>query len=195
MLPLALELSSVDNPIPAATGVNVKSQRFLPGLALFSLALSLPLAAQEAPAFLGKHQGSAQDTQAIEHLLATYTSSVGAGDEAAFSAILLNDQVPFMSTDNLSSRHKNAQHPDTRDYRGFRQAIFESGKHYEQHFYNVHIEQDGPLAQASLDFVTIDKDSHQGGYGWKTLQLLKVQGQWKIASEFYTAYALPRQSG
>jgi hypothetical protein len=31
----------------------------------------------------------------------------------------------------------------------------------------------------------------RGGFGWKTLQLLKVKGQWKIASEIYTVRDLP----
>ncbi len=31
----------------------------------------------------------------------------------------------------------------------------------------------------------------KGGYGWKTLELLKVAGGWRIASEFHTAYGLP----
>jgi len=53
------------------------------------------------------------------------------------------------------------------------------------------IEQDGVLAQASLDFVTRVTGSKQGGYGFKTLTLVKVQGHWKIASEFYTAFSLP----
>jgi hypothetical protein len=27
-----------------------------------------------------------------------------------------------------------------------------------------------------------------GAWGWKTLQLLKIAGQWKIASGFYTSH-------
>lgn len=71
---------------------------------------------------------------------------------------------------------------------------FASGTRYEQHFYNVEIKQDGPLAQVSLDFVIKEIGTQAGGYGRQTLQLLKVQGQWKIASEIYTAYPLPKQS-
>jgi hypothetical protein len=50
----------------------------------------------------------------------------------------------------------------------------------------VHIQQDGLLAQVSLVFVN---STAQGDtWGWKTMQLLKVAGQWKIASEFYTGH-------
>ena len=74
----------------------------------------------------------------------------------------------------------------------FRQAVFERGVRYTQHFYNVHIQQDGDLAQVSLDFVTKAMKSGDGGFGWKTLQLLKVRGQWKIASEIYTVRDPPK---
>ena len=55
----------------------------------------------------------------------------------------------------------------------------------------MRILQDGALAQVSLDFVTVAAGTDQGGYGWKTLELLKVAGTWRIASEFFTAYGLP----
>jgi hypothetical protein len=43
------------------------------------------------------------------------------------------------------------------------------------------------MAQVWLHFITRVQGSHSGGEGWKTLTLLKVGGNWKIASEFYTA--------
>lgn len=171
----------------------MKSLFFLPCILILSSALSLPVAAENAPSFIGKHETSVDDKQAIEHLLATYTQSVTDGNEAAFLGILVDDNVPFMSTDNLDAGKADPQHVETRRFDQFRKSVFHSGRRYEQHFYNVHIDQDGPLAQVSLDFVTTDASSHKGGYGWKTLQLLKVQGKWKIASEFYTAYSLPDQ--
>ena len=158
---------------------------FLSGLAL--------LAATTPPAYLSQHETHADDTQAIQKLLTIYTTSVTNGDQAAFEALLLNDQVPFSSTRDLVGPKAEAQ-PDTRRYASFRQAIFLSGTQYTQQFYNVHIEQDGVLAQVSLDFVTKDAKTGQGGYGFKTLQLIKVLGQWKIASEFYTGHPLPNPS-
>ena len=155
-----------------------------------------PLAAMAAdgPAYLRKHETTIGDREAIVKLLATYTASVTSGDEAAFAALLIDDQVPFSSTGEITGQGADAQAVTTRNYQRFRKSVFESGMHYTQHFYNVHIDQDGPLAQVSLDFVTQETKSGRGGYGWKTLQLLKVQGHWKIASEFYTAHALPGQS-
>lgn len=167
------------------------SRNFL--AAVIFLLATTSLAAQEAPSFLSDHHSSPEDKQAIEQVLASYTSSVSSGDEKTFAALLLNEQIPFMATYSLDDSNAGGKPLDTRRYEDFRQAVFASGKKYEQHFYNVRIEQDGKLAQASLDFVTKEANSQKGGYGWKVIQLLKVNGAWKIASEFYTAYSLPKQ--
>jgi hypothetical protein len=162
------------------------------GVVATSLLLASSLSiAQDAPSRVGKHQNDPAEKHAIERVLSTYTASVSKDDEATFSSILLNDQIPFSSTGELRLDKADAAHLQTSRYAGFKQAIFASGQHYEQKFYNVRIEQDGHLAQVSLDFVTKNTLTHKAGYGWKSLTLLKVGGQWKIASEFYTAYPLP----
>lgn len=74
------------------------------------------------------------------------------------------------------------------DEPGFRDAVFRSGEHFRQSFSHVRIEQDGPLAQASLDFVTRRGDG--GSVGWKVLQLVKTADGWKIASELFTVRSL-----
>lgn len=160
---------------------------------IFLLPIAAVSAAQGTPSFLSAHRSSPEDRQAIEQVLASYTRSVSTGDEKTFAALLLDAQIPFMLTNSLDARSAGDERIDTRRYEDFRQAIFSSGKKYTQDFYNVRIEQDGALAQASLDFVTKDAESQKGGYGWKVIQLLKVNGHWKIASEFYTAYPLPQQ--
>ena len=98
------------------------------------------------------------------------------GDKKSFEALLLNDEVPFSSTDELVAPHANGAAVDTRRYSRFRKAVFESGNPYSQQFFNVHIEQDGDLAQVSLDFVTTRVKTGKSSFGWKTLQLLKSQG-------------------
>jgi hypothetical protein len=162
--------------------------------ALAALAVSAPLCAggqDTAPAYINEHRATADDVAAIERVLRAYTTSVTNGDKATFEALLLNEEVPFTSTDELVALGANARNVDTRRYPRFRKAVFESGVQYTQHFYNIHIQQDGDLAQVSLDFVTKAVKSGGGGFGWKTLQLLKVNGQWRIASEIYTVRGLP----
>ncbi|WP_254073687.1 hypothetical protein [Burkholderia sp. S171] len=79
---------------------------------------------------------------------------------------------------------------DTRNYAAFNAVIFASGSRFHQQFHNVKIEQVGALAQASLDYVTTEDATGSVSYGWKVIHLLKVSGNWKIASEFYTGYPL-----
>ena len=164
-------------------------------LAAFLLIATLGPAAFAVPpppaAFAGRHEASAEDRVAIEHLLDTYRAAVKQGDEAGFAALLLNDRVPFLTVEAAGLDKATATDVDTRRYADFRHAVFGSGRHYEQRFDNIRILQDGALAQVSLDFVTVAAGTDSGGYGWKTLELLKVAGGWRIASEFYTAYGLP----
>jgi hypothetical protein len=82
-------------------------------------------------------------------VLSIYTTAFSNGDEAAFSSILLNDQVPFSSTGELHLDKAEPAHVRTSRYTRFKQIVFESGKHDQQQFYHVRIEQDGALAQVS----------------------------------------------
>lgn len=173
-------------------GVNVIPRLLFCALIVLGAAAHLSATPREAaPAYLGQHRTTTSDIHAIESLLETYTTSVTNADQAAFEALLLNEEVPFSSTDELVTPPPGGQSIDTRRYQRFRQAVFDSGVRYTQHFYNVHIQQDGDLAQVSLDFVTQQTKSGRGGFGWKLLQLLKIDGRWKIASEIYTVRDLP----
>lgn len=123
------------------------------------------------------------DRKAIEALLQTYTKAVSSKDEALFETILLNKNIPF--SDAPSAIGANGAEAGTQHYESFRKSVFE-GPPFTQRFQDVHIRQDGPVADVSLVFVN---SSPQGSsWGWKTLQLLKVGGRWKIASEFYTGH-------
>jgi hypothetical protein len=145
------------------------------------------IAASPAPAFstpLATHRTSDLDRQAIEALLASYTHCVTEHDEAGFRALLLDGEIPFASVQTAVTSNGSA---GLRQYEDFRKAVFASGQRYRQRFYNVRIEQRGPLAQVSLVFVTERISAPpQSSTGWKVLQLVKVAGRWKIASELYT---------
>ena len=139
----------------------------------------------------GSNEPTVADGGAIRQMLAAYTAAVSAGDEARFKRLLLNEQIPFTGVGSTIT--SDATKPfDDKKFSDFDQTIFKSGVKYEQAFYNVHILQDGPLAQVSLDFVTKESGTGRGGWGWKILHLVKVNGDWKIASEFYTGHPLPR---
>ncbi len=170
--------------------LNTRSDLVLVLLAAPTVAGTPAVRAADLPAGFGSNEPGPADRKAIETLLQTYQTAVSTRNEAAFTSLLLNDQVPFAGTSELVGPH--ASRPlDTRHFADFRQGVFGNGRPFTQTFHNIHILQDGPLGQVSLDFVNKDKAGHGGwGWGWKIIQLLKVDGQWKIASEFYTGHPL-----
>jgi hypothetical protein len=146
------------------------------------LSASLVAAQAQPPAVPPSFASIGPDRVAIDALLANYTRAVSTKDQALFETLLLSRDIPFS---DAGSAIKARGPEGTHRYEAFRRGVFE-GPAFTQKFQDVHVDQDGPLAQVSLVFV--NTDAHGSGWGWKTLQLLKVDGQWKIASEFYTGH-------
>lgn len=121
------------------------------------------------------------DHAAIEAQLATYTQAVSTKNQVLFETLLLATSIPFSSVPATGW----ASGAGTSNYEAFRKAVFE-GTPFTQRFKDVRIEQDGNLATVTLVFINTRPQSES--WGWKTLQLLKVDGTWKIASEFYTSH-------
>jgi hypothetical protein len=150
-------------------------------VAMLALATAVP--ARAATPIPSDFQSRGPDRTAIQTLLDTYVRAVSTKDQALFETLLLNPSVPFSDTTS-AVRAAGAPH-GTENYARFRSGVF-SGPPFTQRFQDVHVLQDGPLADVTLVFVN---SSAQGdSWGWKTLQLLKVAGRWKIASEFYTGH-------
>jgi hypothetical protein len=154
---------------------------------LFQVATLLALAtlpsvqgiAGPAPSRFGSN---GQDLKAINALLANYTRAVSNRDQALFESLLLDRSIPFSG---VPATGKAGSDRETRNYESFRKGVFE-GEPFTQKFRDVHIEQDGALANVTLVFENTQPAGKS--WGWKILQLLKVDGDWKIASEFYTAH-------
>lgn len=158
-------------------------QRFIRYSRVLLLPLALCCMVAAAPA--RAESNNKDELIGIHALLDTYTQSVTDRDEKKFEAQLLDLNIPFMGTGKLNKPGFVATTQNMGDYASFKAEIFQSERRYKQYFKDVKIEQNGNLAQVSLHFVTTDAATGEGGEGWKTLQLLKVQGQWKIASEFF----------
>lgn len=121
------------------------------------------------------------DREAILALLDNYTMAVSTKNQALFETLLLNKEIPFASA-GTAIKNNGAVGGASR-YESFRRGVFE-GKPFTQKFQDVRISQYGPLADVTLVFVNTSESG--SGWGWKTMQLLKVSGHWKIASEFYS---------
>lgn len=169
-----------------------KFSRYVLAVAVFILPALSPLGhpamAEELPSLNRKagHMPSEDSRKQIQEVLDNYTKSVTAGDRALFESQLLDEKIPFFGLGEKLSPSFEPSLQSLQGYAGFRKAVFESGKKYSQKFSNINIDQDGDLAQVSLDFETTLVESGKGVHGWKILQLLKIQGHWKIVSELYT---------
>ncbi|MBE7212070.1 MAG: nuclear transport factor 2 family protein [Gluconacetobacter diazotrophicus] len=151
-------------------------------LAALALAAAVPVRAEPIPAGF---DAAGADRQAIEDLLRTYAAAVSSKNQALFETLLLNKDIPFSGTWAVRGGGGTA------NYESFRRGVFE-GSPFTQSFRDVRISRDGPLADVSLVFV--NRGPGGDGWGWKTMLLLKVDGRWKIASEFYTGHELPKGS-
>ena len=157
------------------------SRIVLTGLVLFASVVNAALADTPIPR---SFDAMGEDRRAIETLLSTYTTAVSTKNQALFETLLLNRSIPFCGVPAAANTALAADSA-AQQYERFRKGVFE-GAPFRQRFQSVRIQQDGSLAQVSLVFVN---STEQGAtWGWKTMQLLKVAGQWKIASEFYTGH-------
>ena len=149
-----------------------------------AIVAALASTASHAAPIPAHFESDGADRAAIVTLLDTYTAAVSSKNEALFETLLLNKTIPFSSV--TSAVGSSGAEGGTQNYDSFQKGVFQ-GTPFTQRFQDVHILQDGLLANVSLVFVnTADGTSN---WGWKTLQLLKVDGRWKIASEFYTNHS------
>jgi hypothetical protein len=125
-----------------------------------------------------------EDRRAIEALLTSYTTAVSTKNQSLFESLLLDKKIPFSGIGTID--RSSAKKVVIANYDSFRKDVFQ-GTPFTQRFQDVQINQDGRLASASLVFVNTAADDTS--WGWKTLQLLKVSGRWKIASEFFTGHS------
>jgi hypothetical protein len=140
-----------------------------------------PAPAQPIPV---KFESVGSDRAAILDILNTYTKAVSTRDQALFETLLLNTSIPFSRA--TAAIEAGASENGARNYEAFRKGVFE-GSPFTQRFQDIRIDQDGPLAAVSLVFVNTSETG--SNWGWKTLQLLRIDGHWKIASEFYTSHS------
>ncbi len=131
-----------------------------------------------------RFESTRQDHAAIETLLDNYAKAVSSKDKSLFESLLLNMDVPF--SDAASAARARGAEGGTQHYNSFEKGVFE-GPPFKQRFRDIHIDQDGVLAAVRLVFV--NTSAKGTSWGWKVLHLLKIEGNWKIASEFYTGHA------
>jgi Putative lumazine-binding len=156
--------------------------RNLAVLAAMMIGLAAPKAGHAEP-IPSSFESVGTDRAAIMALLDNYTRAVSTKDQALFESLLLNKAISFSFAN--SAVKAPATEAGARSYESFRRSVFE-GPPFTQKFQDISVRQDGPLASVSLVFVNSMPDG--SSWGWKTMQLLKIDGHWKIASEFFTGH-------
>ncbi len=152
--------------------------------ALLGLLLAVaPVGVAQMTPIPSSFQSTGADRAAIQALLDNYTKAVSTKNQALFESLLLNTSITFSGA--AQAVGSKGAVGGTQNYADFRKGVFQ-GEPFTQRFQDVDIRQDGPLAQVSLVFVNTDAGG--SSWGWKTMQLLKVGGMWKIASEFYSGH-------
>ena len=149
---------------------------------VLSIAVLAPSIAWGSETIPSDFDSTGPDKAAIAALLDTYTRSVSTKDRAGFESILEDTHIPFSAVGAEGAKGPEA---GLHSYDDFAREVFD-GPPFKQTFRDVSIRQDGPLASVTLVFV--NDGSSVSSWGWKTLQLLKIGGRWKIASEFFTLH-------
>ena len=127
---------------------------------------------------------NAADQAAIAKVVNSYPEFVMQRDRKGFEGLILDKDVPFSS---ISANKTVADSSSLRNYADFERAIFDGDASFRQQFSDIKIDRVGPIAQVSLNFTVQRLDGKSPSYkGWKILQLVKSNGDWKIASELYT---------
>lgn len=157
--------------------------RFLCLSAVLVMSVTSAIAAPYRTPVPATFESHGADRRAIVKLLDTYTKAVSTKDQALFETLLLDKGIPFSGVP-LSGKGKDAT-VNTSHYEEFRKGVFE-GEPFTQSFRDIHIKQDSTLAQVSLVFE--NTTATEKSWGWKTMELIKVDGRWKIAAEFFTGY-------
>ncbi|MFZ6732911.1 hypothetical protein ACO0LG_13385 [Undibacterium sp. Ji42W] len=129
-----------------------------------------------------------EDDQQLRQILTNYVQAFSNGDRVLFESQLLDLNIPFSYIADNINGNKKYDLQSVQKYADFRKSVFESGSKLKQRFSNIKIEQLGSVAQISLDYESAGRDQDYQGKGWKVIQLIKINQQWKIASEFYNGY-------
>jgi ketosteroid isomerase-like protein len=157
-------------------------------LAVFALLASVPAAAAEPP----RWEVSAAERPAIEAVIERFRLAIIAKDGPALSDLLINSRIVFNQLANqagIDETRKTDRHYDglgNSGFSGFARAVTGAKVPIEERFYNVRIEQDGPLALVTFDFDYLE-DGKVENRGLEHWMLRKIDGTWKIFSVVWTS--------
>ncbi|MBL4791337.1 MAG: nuclear transport factor 2 family protein [Kordiimonadaceae bacterium] len=146
------------------------------------------------PDYVGKYSNVPAEIAAIEAIVDKFQKAIIAHDGAAINALLLHDDILFISAapQKMIDRVRELQDPDYMKKRpsgqaqGFVKFVSESKMAIEERFYNVKITEDSGFALVVFDY-DFRMDGTVTNYGIETWQMFKVDGIWRIATVAWSA--------
>jgi len=170
-------------------------RRIVTGLALASALLfsgSL-VAADNPPAYIGKHTSTERDTAAINKVIEDFGTAIKTRDSRLLSTLVLHSNILFDAPRDPEGiamlRNKvdvNFDGIRAGGYSDFARFIGTTKDQVEEKFYNVKITQDKNVAWVMFDYEFVVNSKTQN-YGVETWQMMKVaDDKWKIVSVVWT---------
>lgn len=161
---------------------------------LLSMAMASTAFAQ-TPDYIGKHQSTTADLQAIKEVIESFRTSIVDKDTKRLSSLMLDSYILWNSPPN-SSNIKDMQNNLDVTFNGvmgsglrdFIIFLHNEKQPVEEKFYNIKITQDDNVAWVAFDY-EFQMDHKTENYGIETWQLIRdADSHWKIISVVWSAH-------
>jgi hypothetical protein len=167
---------------------------------VLTVALLFSIAAfAEIPVYVGRHQSSPEDVNAIMQLTKDFRAAVTDKNVKQLSTLMFSSNILFASPASAATvktindkEDVNFDGVPSGGYGRFAQFLGSTRASLEERFYNINITQDGYLAWVIFDFEFV-QDSKVARYGVEAWQVVKTTGdKWKILSVVWSSHDAPK---
>jgi len=153
----------------------------------------------EDPVYIGRHQSSSEDVNAIMQLTKDFRAALIDKNVKQLSTLMFSSNILFASPASAATvkmindkEDVNFDGVPSGGYGRFAQFVGSTRGSIEEKFYNIKITQDGHLAWVIFDFEFV-QDSKVARYGVEAWQVLKTAGEkWKILSIVWSSHDAPK---
>ena len=151
------------------------------------------------PAYIGRHESSSEDVNAIMQLTKDFRAALMDKNVKQLSTLMFSSNILFASPASAATvktindkEDVNFDGVSSGGYGRFAQFLGSTRASIEEKFYNIKITQDGHLAWVMFDFEFV-QDSKVAGYGVESWQVVKTAGdKWKILSVVWSSHEAPK---
>lgn len=168
-------------------------------LVSIAVASLTPTLHAQVPEYIGKHEATERDEQAILQVASDFRAALVSKDAKKLSGLLLHSKILFTSPASPArvrkARAEADVHADGVNPAGataFMNFVAASKEPIEERFHNIKITQDGYVAWVMFDFEFLAGGQVQN-HGVETWQMIKTADEsWKILSVVWSSRGKPR---